>query len=98
MHARIVSLPVRPGSLDEGAAIYRDSIIPAAMAQQGCKGALLLADDATGRALSITLWETQENLLAGESSDYLQAQIAKFATLATGSPTTEHFEVPCWEF
>lgn len=98
MQARIVSLPVRPGTLDEGSTIYRDSVIPAAMAQQGCKGVILLGDDGAGRALSITLWETQEDLLAGESSDYLQAQIAKFATLATGSPTTEHFEVPCWEF
>ena len=83
----------QPGRMDEGIGIYRDSIAPAAKQQKGCKGVFLLADRNTGKFVSLVLWDTEADMLAGEASGYLREQIAKGAPTLAGPPATEHFEV-----
>ena len=39
------------------------------------------------------MWDTRDDMLAGEASGYYQEQLAKFAPLLTGEPVREHFEV-----
>ncbi len=93
MHGRIVSVQMEPEDLGKAVGIYRDSVIPAAKQQKGFHDALLFTDSATGRAVSITIWETKEDLLAGQASGYYQEQIAKFAELMTRTPEQEGFEL-----
>jgi heme-degrading monooxygenase HmoA len=93
MHGRIVSVQVEPEDLEKAVGIYCDSVIPAAQEQKGFHDALLLTDSATGRAVSITIWETEEDLLAGQASGYYQEQIAKFAELMIRTPDQEGFEL-----
>ena len=93
MHGRIVSVQVKPEDLGKAVGVYRDSVIPAAKEQKGFHDALLFTDSATGRAVSITIWETEEDLLAGQSSSYYQEQIAKFAELMIRTPDQEGFEL-----
>ncbi len=93
MHGRIVSVQVEPEDLGKAIGIYRDSVIPAAKDQKGFHDALLFTDPATGRAVSITIWETEEDLLAGQASGYYQEQIAKFAELMIRTPDQEGFEL-----
>ena len=93
MHGRIVSVQVKPEDLGKAIEIYRDSVIPAAKQQTGFLEALLFTDSATGRAVSITIWETEEDLLAGQASGYYQEQIAKFAELMIRTPDQEGFEL-----
>ena len=93
MHGRIVSVQVEPEDLGKAIEIYRDSVIPAAKEQRGFHDALLFTDSATGRAVSITIWETEEDLLAGQASGYYQEQIAKFAELMIRTPEQEGFEL-----
>ncbi len=73
--------------------MYRDSVIPAAKQQQGFKGTFLLTDPNTGKGVSISLWETEADMRAGETSGYYQEQIAKFAQIFAGPPTREGYEV-----
>ena len=54
---------------------------------------LFLTDPETGKGVSLTLWDSLEDMKAGESSGYLQEQIAKFAPLMAGPPTREVFVV-----
>ena len=61
--------------------------------QKGFHDALLFTDSATGRAVSITIWETEGDLLAGQASGYYQEQIAKFAELMIRIPEQEGFEL-----
>ena len=75
-----------PGKTEEAARIFQESVIPAAKQQKGFKGAYFLTDPATGKGMSLTLWETEQDMKAGESSDYLQQQIAKFGPLLAGPP------------
>ena len=79
--------------MDELIHIYQDSIAPIAKEQKGNKGAFLLTDSDTNKAISIAVWETEEDMLAGEASDYLKEQIARAAATFAAPPTTEHFQV-----
>ncbi len=93
MHARLVTALGRSSELDEMTKLWHESVLPAARRQAGFKGALVLADPETGKAVSVTLWDTRDDMLAGEASGYYQEQLAKAAPLLTGEPVREHFEV-----
>ncbi|MBA7605438.1 hypothetical protein ES703_12569 [subsurface metagenome] len=93
MHARVVISQMQLAKVDEGINLVRDSVAPAAKQQQGFKGILSLADRNTGKGISITMWETEADMKAGEASGYLQEQIAKFSAIFAAPPTTEHYEV-----
>jgi heme-degrading monooxygenase HmoA len=93
MYARVTTTQMQPGKTEEAIRIYRDSVVPAAKQQQGFKGAFLLTDPNTGKGVSISLWETEADMRAGETSGYYQEQIAKFAQVFAGPPTREGYEV-----
>lgn len=93
MYARMVAMPGRPDQMGEAQKIFNESVIPVAQQQKGFKGALFLTDPETGKGVSLTLWNSLEDMKAGESSGYLQEQIAKFAPLMAGPPTREVFVV-----
>ncbi len=93
MQTRVVNVQIQPSKKDEAIALYRDSILPAARQQKGFKTALLLSDPGSGKSISITLWETEADMNAGEASGYLQRQLAKFGAMFTAPPVTEHYEV-----
>ena len=97
MHARVVTFQLHPGKTEEAVRIYRDSIVPAAKQQPGFKGARLLTDSNTGKGISISLWETEADLKAGETSGYYQEQIAKLGQVLAFSPTRESYEVSIQE-
>ena len=78
--------------MDEALAVTQSSIIPVMKQQHGFKGVLTLLDRQAGTAKSITLWETEADLQAGESSGYYREQAGKLASFVTAPPTREVFE------
>jgi heme-degrading monooxygenase HmoA len=93
MHARVTIVTVQPGKLDEAIKVSRDSIMPAAKKQKGFKEYLLLTDRNTGKGMTITLWNTEADMSAGEGSGFYREQVAKAAPFFAGPPTLEHYEV-----
>ena len=93
MHARAVIVDIQPGKMDELITIYRDSIAPAAREQKGSKGAFLLTNPDTNKAISITMWETEEAMTGGEASGYYQEQLVKFKDVFTAPPVREGYEI-----
>ena len=93
MHARVVTTEMLPETFDDAVRTYKESVIPAAQAQKGFKHIWLLSDRSSGKSYSIAIWETEEDMLRGESSGYLKDQLAKFSGKFTAPPRTEHFEV-----
>ena len=74
--------------------MYRESILPEARRQPGFKGAIGLVDRSSGKAISITFWQTAADAQAsGVSSSYGQAQLAKVASLFAAAPGIEMYEV-----
>lgn len=55
MHARVVTVQVRPGKTGGAVAISRDLVLPRLQEQPGWCEARLLTDDRTGRGLLVTL-------------------------------------------
>jgi len=93
MHARVVTTKGQPDKMEEGIKIYNDSVVPAAKGQKGFKGLLLLTDKESGKSITITIWESEADMKAGEASGYFREQIGKFMQILTEPPIMEHYEV-----
>jgi heme-degrading monooxygenase HmoA len=93
MHARVTFATAQLAKVDEATKIMRDSILPAAKKQKGFKGLLYLIDRKIGKGMVIVLWNTENDMTAGESSGFYQEQLAKEMPLLSGPPTMEHYEV-----
>lgn len=93
MYARVTTFQVQSGKLDEVNQISSESILPAIKQQEGLKSYMGLQDPATGKAMLITLLETEADMKAGLSSGFIQQQVAKIAPLLAGTPVTEFYQV-----
>lgn len=93
MHARATTVQIQPGKMQEAIDLVNNSVIPAAKAQKGFQGFYLMTDASSGKGLAISVWETEADMMAVESSGNYQEQIAKFGGLFAGPPTTDHYEL-----
>ncbi len=93
MHARFVTVEIQADALPELTRIYEDAVLPAFKGQQGFRGALFLSDAEARRVVSITLWETEPDMRAGETSSYFQAQLERVERFFTAPARREYFRV-----
>ena len=93
MNARVVSSQIQPGKTNESVSIYQDSVLPVLKQQKGFKSALYLTDPDTGKALAVSLWETEADMTASWASDYLREQAAKMTEVLAAPGVREHYEV-----
>jgi len=66
-------------SVDAAVALYESSVLPVLQAQAGYAGCYVLTTP-EGKALVLTLWESEEAAEAGLASGYYGEQVAKFVT------------------
>ena len=93
MHVRAATVQIQSGKMQETINIYNNSV-SAMKAQKGFQGAYLMTDAASGKVLSITIWASEADMLAGESiGGYYQQQVGKFGFVFAGTPTLEHYEL-----
>ena len=93
MYARVTTFQFQPEKLDEAMQIASESIAPALRQQQGLKSLLALQDRHTGKAMLISLFETEADMKAWVSGGLVQQQTAKIASLLAGTPVIEFYEV-----
>jgi len=93
MYARVTTLQYQPDKLEEGVQRARETILPAVQQQHGFNSFVALQDPATGKAMLITLFETEADAKAGVSSGFVAQQASKIAAFLTGTSTIEFFEV-----
>ena len=83
MFARVSTFQGAPDRIDEVTQVIRDRIVPA-VHEIGGKGIINCVDRTSGRALTITLWDSEEamrsseeraNELRSESADNLGAEV-----------------------
>jgi len=84
------TLPINVG---EAVRIYQDRVLPAAREQEGFRGALMLTDQDTGEGLSISLWNSEEDMHASEESGFYHRKLAELDTLFISTPVRKHYEV-----
>ncbi len=97
MHARLNIRQVLPGKLDEFLATFGDTVAPDVRRRPGFKGSLLLTDRDTGKAISLTLWESEKAMREVESKGLLPVDYAKTAHLVAAPVSVERYEVSASE-
>lgn len=93
MFARQITIQIEDGKMDEVVRVYRESVVPASREQKGCRSMLLLTDAATGKCVSISIWDSRENMQTSEDNGYMEQQTAKFAGSIDGEPEMQTFVV-----
>ena len=96
MYARVTQDPIQPGKLGQAIKVERDSILRAATVEKGFKGLYFLTNRKTGKGMTISLWDTEEDMMAAEKSGYYGEQLAKLLPLLSGPPIREYYEVDVW--
>ena len=96
MYARVNTFAGSADRVDDGVRDIQERIVPWAREMNGCKGAIALVDRETGKTIGITLWESQEAMLASENEAAgLRAGSAE--AMGGGAPAVERYEVAIWE-
>ena len=91
--ARVNYIQVQPGKMDDLIRIFQDSVVPVLQQLQGFKKELILADRDTDKVFVVPLWETEADMIASETSGWLQESFANYVGVFAGPPVTEHYEV-----
>jgi hypothetical protein len=71
MFARLTTVQGSPDRVDEGIQLTEQRVIPMAKAQAGFRGGYWAVDRSTGKAIALTVWESQQ---AERDSDAAFAQ------------------------
>lgn len=96
MFARVSTFQGPPDQTAEGIRIAREQILPAARLMDGFKGIYLLFDRESGKSLSVTLWETEEDMRASEeAANRVRAESAE--TSGETVVSVERYEVALYE-
>jgi hypothetical protein len=95
MFARVTTLP-GPTEGERGTAAHRENVVPF-VRENGGMGAMLMFEPDTGKALAITLWESEEAMLATEGPGRPITAMVADALGATQEPTVERYSVAVFE-
>ena len=93
MHARVVIMEMQPIDVAEAVRTYRDRVVPAGREQEGFRGAWMLTDPETGEGLSISLWESTDDMHASEESDFHRRELGELEAFFINAPVRKHYEV-----
>ena len=93
MFARAMRSRLQLDKVDEAVKVAKESVVPAAKSQKGFCGFYYLVDRKTGKSMSISLWEAEEDAIANEKSGYVQEQVDKIAPYRAEEGVREGYEV-----
>ena len=92
MHARVVRWQVDDEQRERSKQIWNEVMNDAGAVQGFCGGYLLGAGD-DDRVMSVTLWESEDDMLRTEQSGWWQQQVDRFRGVMRGAPVREHYAV-----
>jgi len=93
MFARLLRIQTKADQIDATAKLFEGSVVPLCRKQRGFQGAYFLADRKTGESILITMWKSEEDMLANEKNRFFQEQVVRFMNLFTEPPIRESYEV-----
>ena len=89
--ARVISVQTTAGQVDDAIEIAKQQL-PGARGQQGYQGFLVLADHSSGKLMTISLWESREDLHAVEARA-AQVRAVAAQSLGTAAPPVDIYQV-----
>ena len=95
MFARVtyVQSPPGEGEIERGLKLWYQNVLPITSAREGFRGVLSLVDRKSGKALSVTLWEGDEQLIASTEAEYHNQALERFGEFFEGVHDPENYEV-----
>jgi len=94
MFVRLTIIQVKIDRIDDASKLFEESVVPMFKSQKGYQGGYFLADRKTGKCICISLWESEEDVVANEQSRSYQEQLIKFMEFFTAQqPIREGYEV-----
>jgi heme-degrading monooxygenase HmoA len=92
MYARVTTVQGDPAAIEDGVKTVREQVIPGASQIAGFRGMLTLADRASGKSISISLWEDQN---AMQRSEQFANQLRNASAATSGATvlSVDRFEV-----
>ncbi|GAB3911247.1 hypothetical protein GCM10028803_52190 [Larkinella knui] len=93
MYARVIQVPLKPDTINEATAYFRDSVGPALKELAGFKNSRFLTDSTTNKCLMVTLWESEEARTNAETNGFLQGVLKNMGSYFAGSPAIDYYEV-----
>ena len=97
MYARVTIDPIQMDKKGEAIKIERDSILRAAKVEKGFKGLCFLTNPEAARGMTISFWDTKDDMIAAETNGYYRDQIAKLLPILSGPSIKEHYDVSFYE-
>ncbi|MAF38809.1 MAG: hypothetical protein CL696_08050 [Chloroflexi bacterium] len=92
MQARVMLLTVQEGKIDQLIDVVKVNIDPLLHRLEGFHAGFVFTDEATNRALTVSIWDSEKYMLASEKCPVYLEQIAKLTALLREPPTPQHFE------
>jgi hypothetical protein len=97
MYARHVTVRGSSDRIEEGIRSVRDRVFPVLKECKGFRGQLLLIDRDKGEAIGISLWDTEEDMLASEEKVKDARQQTADSVSASAAPEVRMFELAVYE-
>ncbi len=91
MYARVTSVELGDDA-DRAISLVRDQIVPLARQQEGIVAAYWLGDRDSGRGLAVTIWESENAMIASEAVAR-EAARREQQDADVQTETVEHYEV-----
>jgi hypothetical protein len=93
MFGRVTYVQAPEGKVEEGLDLWRTNVLPITMERDGFTGVISMIDRKTGKALSITMWDVEEDLIASTEAEYHKEAVARFGEYFSGAHEPENFEI-----
>jgi hypothetical protein len=92
MYSRVTLLEIDTAriALDDAVALYRSEVVPRLEEQDGYAGSIVLTTP-EGKAVLITLWESETAALAAES--FASGELERYTMLFASPPGRSHYQV-----
>ncbi|CAN5168561.1 hypothetical protein BH23CHL1_BH23CHL1_24920 [soil metagenome] len=92
MHTRATTFKFHQDRVEEGVQFFNDINV---QTLKGIREAYLLVDRATGEGMTITIWDSEDDMQA--ASTFAREAFARMSDLLDGSPSPKTYEVAVHE-
>ena len=87
MYARVITLRIIPGKMDQAIRILQRSAIPIVEKQKGFVSFYLMENRNMNELIAMSQWETERDMRALEENNFVDQQMAKLSTVVRTPPT-----------
>jgi hypothetical protein len=93
MFCRVTHVQAPEGKVREGLQLWYENILPITKAREGFQGAISMVDFESGKALSITFWQGEEDLIASTEAEYHRQAVARFGEFFEDAHEPENYQM-----